>query len=589
MGNFVGELKRRNVFRVAIAYGAVSWLLLQACGLIFEAFDLPHIAMRVVFVLLALGFVPALIFSWAYELTPEGLKRDSDVDPTGSVARVTGRKLDFIIIGVLAATVGLLLVDRFMLSPRNLAAASAAASDASASVSPSIAVLPFLDLSETKDQEYFSDGLSEELLDLLAQVPGLHVAGRTSSFSFKGKGATIADIGKALNVATVLEGSIRKSGDRIRITAQLINVADDFHIWSKTYDRKLTDVFALQDEIAGAVVDALKLKLLPAQRPTVSRHFVPSAEAYDQFLLGRQSSRRRTQAALVGALDAFHRAIALEPNYAAAYTQLAYTEDENAYYATTVAAVTRAQQRALAAADRAVTLDPTLAEAYAARGFLRTILGWDWPGAQADMAKAVALNPDDPRALANHALLLATLGRLPEAIAEMRKSIAIDPLATPSWVLLSMLEAHQGDYMAARQAANRVLAIAPDEGRMPAVLGFISQREGHPEIGRAEILRTPDEPQRLVNLAIVEHELGHAAASQQALDALIAKYSAGWAVQIGQVYGWRGEKDRAFEWLDRAYAQRDRGLTRLKYDSTYHPLQDDPRYKALLKKMGLPE
>jgi TolB-like protein len=257
------------------------------------------------------------------------LKRDLEVDPTDSIARGTGRKLDFIIIGVLTVTVGLLLVDRFMLSPRR--AASSAASTSAASIPPSIAVLPFLDLSEAKDQEYFSDGLSEELLDLLAQVPGLHVAGRTSSFSFKGKKATIPEIGKTLNVAAVLEGSVRKSGDRIRITAQLINVADDYHIWSKTYDRKLTDVFALQDEIAGAVVDALKLKLLPAQRPTVTKHFVPSPEAYDHFLLGRQSSRLRTQAALVGALDAFHRAIALEPNYAAAYAQLAYTEDENAY------------------------------------------------------------------------------------------------------------------------------------------------------------------------------------------------------------------------------------------------------------------
>ncbi|MEO6383793.1 MAG: hypothetical protein ABIO30_04985, partial [Thermomonas sp.] len=286
MRRLVSELQRRNVFRIAIAYVAVSWLLLQACGLIFDAFDLPHVAMRVLFVLLLLGFVPALIFSWVYEITPDGLKRETEIDSGQSITRLNDHKLNFIIIGVLAGVVAILLVNQYR-RPHPMTAESATRLASTAqSVAPanptvtrskaSIAVLPFTDMSQAKDQEYFSDGMSEELLNLLAQVPGLHVAGRTSSFSFKGKSAGIAEIGNALNVATVLEGSVRKSGNRLRIAAQLINVADGYQLWSQTYDRKLTDVFVMQDEIAGAVVDALKLKLLPAQRPDATRRFVPS-------------------------------------------------------------------------------------------------------------------------------------------------------------------------------------------------------------------------------------------------------------------------------------------------------------------------
>ena len=579
MRRLVRELKRRNVFRVAIAYVAVSWLLLQACGLLFEAFDLPHSALRVVFVVLALGFVPMLIFSWVYELTPEGLKRDSEVDPGDSITRTTGRKLNFIIIGVLAAIVGLLLVDRFMLLPTTAAAVS---------IPASIAVLPFTDMSQAKDQEYFSDGMSEELLNLLAQVPGLHVAGRTSSFSFKGKSAGIAEIGKALNVATVLEGSVRKSGNRLRITAQLINVADGYHLWSQTYDRKLTDVFAMQDEIAGAVVDALKLKLLPAQRPAATKRFVPSPEAYDQFLLGRQFANRNTQEGYDSALAAYRRAVALEPRYADVYAALSLAEKSASFLTVSTADFVRGQRRALAAAEQAIVSDPTLADGYAARGAVR-IESWDWAGAQADLEKARALNPDSISTYACSACFLATQGRLPEAIAAVGKALELNPLSAEDWQKLGRFKAAVGDFAGARQALNRGLAISPKDGTLPFYLGLVSLLEGHPDAARAESVRLSNGPSRLVLLAVVEYDLGHTAASKQALEALIAKHPQDSPYRIAEVYAWRGERDRAIAWLERAYAQHDRLLRFLKFDPLLRNLRDDPRYSALLKKMGLPE
>ena len=293
--SFLAELKRRNVIRVAIGYVAVSWLLLQAGALMFSAFDLPNTAVRGLFAVLVIAFVPALVFAWVYELTPEGLRRTSEVDHGDSISHLTGRKLDFLVIGVLAAAVALLLIDKFALAPRREAAqvkaalesakappASSATPIAAGAVAdgaipeidkdPSIAVLPFANMSSDKEQEYFSDGMTEELLNLLAKVPKLRVIARTSSFAYKGKEAPIAEIARALKVAAVLEGSVRKSADHVRITVQLIRAIDSSHLWSETYDRTLDDIFKTQDEIAAAVVGQLKIKLLGA---------VPTAKPVD--------------------------------------------------------------------------------------------------------------------------------------------------------------------------------------------------------------------------------------------------------------------------------------------------------------------
>src|SRR5215831_5965707 len=323
------ELKRRNVIRVAIAYVAVSWLALQAGALIFQAMDLPNTLLRGLVVVLVVAFIPTLVFSWVYELTPEGLKRESEVDRDESITHLTGRKLDYLVIGVLGAIVALLLVDKFVLTPRLAARAAANAPAASQTVvvqpasepateQASIAVLPFIDMSQSKDQEYFSDGISEELLNLLAKIPQLHVAARTSSFAFKGKQVEIPEIARQLRVAHVLEGSIRKAGDQIRITAQLIHAADGYHVWSQTWDRKLDDIFKIQDEIAGDVVNELKVSLLgeaPKARTT-------DPQAYALYLQAVQLGRQFTAESFTKSDALYRQVLAIDPGYAPAWTGL---------------------------------------------------------------------------------------------------------------------------------------------------------------------------------------------------------------------------------------------------------------------------
>ena len=558
MRDFIAELKRRKVIRIAIAYLAVGWVILQVGSMVIPAFNIPAWTLRLLVLLVVLGLPLTLVLAWVYALTPAGLVRETEAqsqeNPPSTNASI----------------------------PR------ANASPESQLHAPSIAVLPFTDMSQARDQEFFSDGLSEELINLLAKIPGLHVAGRTSSFSFKGKDTIISDVGKALNVAHVLEGSVRKFGDHLRITAQLIKVANDSHLWSETYDRQLTDIFEVQDEIASAVVDVLKLKLLPGQLPTSTQHHTPGPDAYSQFLLGRHYLNRGTPDGFRHAVEAYGRAVELEPEYAMAYAGLALAQYADAGYSDDTATITQGQKLAMAAAEQAVARDPGLADAYAARGYLRGCYSWDWAGAQTDFAQALALNPGDDTTYERYARLLASLGKLPEAIAAVRKPIASDPLSARAWYVLGRFEAAHGDLAAARQSLNRALALAPEHAYAPLDLGLVSLLEGNPAAALTEFRRAPLAPFRLAGLAMAEHDLGHAAESQQALDTLIATHADGYAYQIAEAYAWRGEPDNAFAWLDRACTQRDAGLQRIKYDPALRSISNDPRYKALLEKLGLP-
>jgi serine/threonine-protein kinase len=561
MREFIAELKRRKVIRIAIAYLAAGWVILQVASMVIPAFDIPGWTLRLLVVVVALGLPLALVLGWFYELTPDGLVRETPVHSEKSFAAAGDS------------------------NPVAKGSATASVSNAKAS---SIAVLPFADMSQARDQEFFSDGLSEELINLLAKVPGLHVAGRTSSFSFKGKDTIITDVGIALNVAHVLEGSVRKVGDHLRITAQLINVADDFHLWSETYDRQLTDIFVVQDEIASAVVDALKLKLLPGQLPTSSQHHTPGPDAYSQFLQGRHYLNRGTPDGFRHAVEAYGQAVKLEPEYAMAYAGLALAQYADAGYSDDTASISCGQKLAMAAAEQAVAHDPRLADAYAARGYLRGCYSWDWSGAQADFAQALALNPADETTYERYGRLLASLGKLPEAIAAARKPIESDPLSARAWYVLGRFEAAHGDLTQARQSLNRAMALAPEHAYAPLDLGLVSLLEGNPAAAFTEFMRVPNEPFRLAGVAMAEHDLGHPDKSQQALDALIGKHADGYAYQIAETYAWRDEPDEAFAWLERASAQRDAGLQRLKYDPALRKIGNDPRYRALLEKLGLP-
>src|SRR5271170_1087195 len=411
LDDFLDKLKRRNVGRVAILYTVVCYLILEPFEMFFHLLDLPVWTGRTAVALMVLGFPVALLLAWINEITPTGIKPSTEVDPHQSIARQTGRKLDRAIIAVLTVALVYFVADKFyiskrvaVVSPAAEVAAPAAVSAPAASVIPekSVAVLPFVDMSEKKDQEYFSDGLSEELIDMLTRVPELRVPARTSSFYFKGKQVTIADIAKALGVVHVLEGSVRKSGNTLRVTAQLIRVDNGYHVWSETYDRKLDDIFKIQDEIADAVVAALKVRLLPAQQPSArNEQHTENLEAYNLYLQGRQSYNQGDTAGYQSAVTAFRAAAALDPHYAAAYADLALAQfwlTDDTYSGGPADAA--GYESALAAAEKAVALAPELAAGYSARGFLRAVYKFDFAGAQVDLDKALALSPGD--ALAQH-------------------------------------------------------------------------------------------------------------------------------------------------------------------------------------------
>jgi TolB-like protein len=494
------------------------------------------------------------------------------------------------VIAVVVIALGYAVIARLMPARQQVAGAGpgtqsltqSAATAPEAISSKSIAVLPFVNMSADKDQEYFSDGLSEELIDLLSQVPDLRVPARTSSFYFKGKSEDIATIARKLRVAHVLEGSVRRSGNTMRVTAQLIRADNGYHLWSKAYDRDVKDIFKVQDEIAATVVEALKAKLLPAQE-LASRHRTASTEAYNQYLLGIQFRLRDTPDGNRRALAAYRQAIALDAGYAAAYSGLSETEWRIADQSTGEAA---GYERALAAAERAIALAPDSPEGYWARGQLRNYYYFDWHGAQADYHKALALDPNYVPALIQSGDLLATLGRVREGVATIRKAIALDPLSVMAWRRMARLLTHGGEFSAARQAVDRLFQIDP-QGDPSSFAADLELLAGRPHEARAAIeAETTDF--RFDGIAMAEHTLGHAAESQRALDSLVQRRATTMAYQIGEVHAWRGEKDQAFDWLERAYRQRDGGLTYLGYDRFLDSLRSDPRYRALMTKMKLP-
>jgi TolB-like protein/Tfp pilus assembly protein PilF len=576
--SFFEELKRRKVFKVGVGYLVVAWLIVQVASIAFPTFAAPAWALRVFILVLLLGFPISLLFAWAFDVTPEGLKAEQ------------GRRGNKRFIAVTVALVALAFGWYFKGQPAlrdavqasSTASAPPAVAAAPAADPNSIAVLPFVDMSQDKDQEYFSDGLSEELLNLLAQLPQLKVIARTSSFSFKGKEADVATIARTLKVAHVLEGSVRKSGNTLRITAQLVRTSDSTHLWSQTYDRELTDVFKVQDEIAAAVVDALKVKLLPGQDMGSARRS-GNAEAYNQFLLGNGFADRENPENWRRAIAAYQKALVLDPGYGAAQAALsdAYgrlgdsTGDE------------ALRQQANAAADKAIALAPQLADGYLARGTGR-VVDHDLVGAGADLEKALALDPNNSEVLGTYARIHITRGRLPEAIAQLRKAVELDPLAASEWAMLGRMLNATGDFTAAREALDRSIEINPESNVTLFHRGMNELLQGRPKEAM-EFFRRARSGYGGAGRTMALHSLGDAKASQAELEAEIAEFSKGAAYQIAECYAWRGEKDKAFEWLERAYTQHDGGLTFIKADPLVKSLHTDPRYAALLRKMGLPE
>ena len=452
-----------------------------------------------------------------------------------------------------------------------------------AQVAPSIAVLPFEDMSPDKDQEYFADGLAEELLNDLAKMPELRVTARTSSFQFKGRNEDLRVIGEKLNVASVLEGSVRKQGNRVRITAQLISASDGFHLWSETYDRNLKDVFAVQEEIARAVAGSLQVKLLGARTHSPQ---VTTPSAYNAYLQGRYFYQKGSKENLEKAMSYYQQAIKLDPNYAPAWAELSMARRSRAGGNLVWPELQSETNKAREEAQHALRLDPNLARAYTALASVKMLYDWNWGGANADMQQALALNPGDEETIGSAAFFAAIINHFDEALRLQRRAVEINPLSARAYHDLGFIAWWAGRPEEAIAAIQRALELDPEYPWLHTVLAYVNLEEGRPEIALAEADRDKFAIYRLQNLALAYHALGRKHESDQALTQLITT-NPGADYQIAEVYAFRGQPDQAFDWLERAYVHRDGGLTCIKGDPLLKNLQHDPRYHAFLKKMGL--
>ena len=586
----IAELKRRNVVRVAVMYGFGAWLILQVAELLFGVLDLPGWTSKFVLGLLILGFPLVLIFSWVYELTPEGLKKQHDVDLNQSITHETGRKINYLIGALAVLAIVVVAVERFIPRPAPIPVATEAAPAATSeapvqAAAKSIAVLPFADMSAGKDQEYFADGLAEELLNLLAKLPELRVIGRTSSFQFKGRNEDLRVIGEKLNVAHILEGSVRQSGETVRISAQLIRAADGSHLWSQTYDRTLDDILVVQDDIAGEVVKALKLTLLGSTSVTRSRPVDP--EAYNLALQGRFFLDRRSSEDLKRSVDYFQRSRERDPDYAPAWAGLsqAYAYQADNGYVPAADGYGQARE----AAEQALALDPQLADAHLAMGQIHSTYDWDWATADASFRRALDLEPGSAEALRKAGSQALTLGRFSEAIDLINKAIERDPLRPNSYITLGRALLRVNRDAEAEAAFRKALDLAPDRPIQHLNLGTALLLQGKADAALQEMQQETDEGWRLSALPLAFHALGRRSESDASLAALKSKYAGEMAYQIAEVHAFRGEVDLAFDWLERAYDQRDGGMTNIKGDRLLRGLLGDPRYKSLLRKLKLPE
>lgn len=591
------ELKRRNVLRVGVAYVVVAWLLIQVTETIFPLFGFDDAPARIVVIVLAIGFFPALIFAWAFEITPEGLKKESEVDRTQSLTPNTGKKLDSMIMIVLAVALGYFAFDKFVLNPQREAEQLATLEEQKTTEveqarqegrtealvgsygDKSIAVLPFVNMSSNVDQEYFSDGISEELLNLLAKIPELRVISRSSAFSYKGKDMNLAHVAEELNVAHILEGSVRKAGNQVRITAQLIEARSDTHLWSETYDRTLNNIFAIQDEIASTVVEQLKVILL-GKVPLVQQ---TDPEAYALYLQGRHLRGQNTAVSLEQAQELLQQALAIDPDYAPAWVAVGsvYTRQTNRGQRTIEEGFTLVRE----ALNKALAIDPGYAPAYASLGWFAMTIDNDLFAAAHYLERALQLEPTNPSIIRKAAHLTASLGRLDEAITLVEFVTARDPVSASAHSNLGLYYIFARRWDEAIDSYNTSLTLTPGFSGAQSAIGVALLFKGDLQ-GALEAMQMDDSVFGMIGLPLVYHALGQANESDAALEELIEKHEQGWAFNIAYVFAYRGQADRAFEWLDKAVENKDGGLSEIIGEPLFDNIHDDPRWLPFLESIG---
>jgi len=598
--NFFEELKRRNVFKVGIAYAVVAWLLLQVADVVLNNIAAPGWVFKVIMLVLALGFPLALFFAWAFEVTPEGIKKEKDVHRSQSITAQTGQKMNRAIIIAMALALGYFAWDKFAHDTgsesfsrqpagqsQNAGGKMTPTPAAVAGAEKSVAVLPFVNMSDDKDNEYFSEGISEELLNVLVQVKGLRVPSRTSSFTFKGSTRKLAEIGKELKVDHVLEGSVRKAGDRIRVTAQLIEVNTDTHLWSQTYTRQLDDIFAVQDEIAQAIVTALKVTLSSNEQATIHSRSTANVDAYNKYLLGRHLWNQRSPESLLASAGPLGEAVAMDPGFGQAWAALAdaYVLIPE-YGAGPLKEYIPLAHEAIA---KALMINPESAGALTTSAYIKFMYDYDLKGAQEDFNKAIAIDSGYATAHQWYGELLAAEGRLDAALDELRLARRADPLAPimphdMGWFLM---------YSDRKQEAfkyyQQALALDPHFQAAIGNLATLNLLTGRFDQARANFNEqaTVTNYDPTIDLAVVD-ALENPALKDKAL-AMIAQDD----VMPDGVMG-KGiylillnEPDLALDSLEKGFAAGDSYAIHMKRMDVYDPIRDNPRFQALLKKMNM--
>ena len=571
---FFTELKRRNVYKVAIAYAVVAWLLMQAASILFPTFEAPPWTVKVFVAVTALGFPIALIIAWAFELTPEGLKRTKIAD---ELPKKSARSRAWIYVVVIA---GVISVSLFFLGRYTATSKQSVSVELSAK---SIAVLPFVDLSQAKDQEYFCDGISEEILDALAKVEGLRVVARTSSFSFKGKNADMSEIAQKLNVQNVLEGSLRREGNRIRITAQLINARNGFHIWSDTFERELQGVFAVQDEITRSIVDALKIKLAvapPVRTPE-------STEAYDLYLKGLYYSNKSDEENLRKSLIFFQQALDKDPNFARAWTGIAKAWEQLAdAYVRPLEAYPKVKE----AAWKALALDDMDAEAHCYLGEAKFLIDRDVAGGETEIKRALQLDRNSATAHFSMSWLKLDQGDCDEGVKQIQEAEKLDPLSP--MIISSAAER----YVAADRlddaisAGKRVLQVDPNYIYFDSTLAgaYREKRDFQEAVALYERAQTVTHFPS-AGLAITYAKMGRLEDARRVLNQRTEKSRQQYvpADSIAAVYVALGDKEEAFRWLERALDEHSAPMFYLACHPIFRALRSDPRFADLLRRMGV--
>jgi TolB-like protein/Tfp pilus assembly protein PilF len=515
---------------------------------------------------------------------------ESTSGPTGrSLRRPLAVVLSLVALAIVGFAISRWWVIKHSAEEKPVAAAVPAAPVSVSATLPekSVAVLPFVDMSENKDQEYFSDGLAQELIDMLAKVPDLRVPARTSSFFFKGKPTTIADIAKALGVAHVLEGSVRKSGKTLRITAQLVRVDNGYQVWSETYDRKLDDIFKVQDEIANAVVKALKVSLLSGGAPKAVG--TANIEAYTLYLQARSIwVRMSTSQDFERMVDYLQQAIKLDPSFAPAWAFLSIARSNQALQG--YVPERQGWEEARRAAREAIALDPTLPVAHTSMAFVQIDHDWDWTGAQAQVGQALELEPSSWFGLLWGSRLADHLGQSDQALKLLQRAVVSDPLNSLGYIDLAWVSYETGAFGEATAALSKSLDLNPAQpGRGQPLNALVLLASDNPAAALAEFERSDSAGLQRYGKALAYHALGRKVEADAALAELETTYAQTYTYEIATVHAYRGEIGQAFLWLDQALRQRDAGLLSVKTDPLLKNIRSDPRYHAFLRKMKLPD